>query len=79
MISYLQGTLADIQKPGNHKIIVILDVNQIGYELQVPARQLSLLPPQGDNVKLFVIYKLKKINGPYLGSGSGKSETFSDS
>jgi Holliday junction DNA helicase RuvA len=42
MISYLKGVLADLQKPGNHKIIVTLDVNQVGYDLQVvPARQLA--------------------------------------
>jgi len=53
MISYLKGILADVQKPGNHKIIVTLEVNQVGYELQVPARQLANLPPQGETVQLF--------------------------
>lgn len=53
MISYLKGILAEVQKPGNHKIIVTLEVNQIGYELQVPARQLANLPPQGETVQLF--------------------------
>ncbi|MBE9138728.1 Holliday junction branch migration protein RuvA [Nodosilinea sp. LEGE 07088] len=53
MISYLKGVLADLQKPGNHKIIVTLDVNQIGYDMQVPARQLSLLPSLGEVVQLF--------------------------
>jgi Holliday junction DNA helicase RuvA len=53
MISYLKGVLADLQKPGNHKIIITLDVNQIGYDMQVPARQLSLLPPLGEVVQLF--------------------------
>lgn len=53
MISYLKGLLVDVQKPGNHKIIVTLEVNQIGYELQVAARQLSTLPPLGESVQLF--------------------------
>ena len=53
MISYLKGILAEVQKPGNHKIIVTLEVNQIGYELQVPARQLATLPPQGETTQLF--------------------------
>jgi len=53
MISYLKGVLADLQKPGNHKIIVTLDVNQVGYDLQVPARQLASLPPIGDAIQLF--------------------------
>ncbi|MGF1571396.1 MAG: Holliday junction branch migration protein RuvA [Nodosilinea sp.] len=53
MISYLKGILADIQKPGNHKIIVTLEVNQVGYDLQVAARQLSHLPVLGESVQLF--------------------------
>jgi Holliday junction DNA helicase RuvA len=69
MISYLQGTLADIHKPGNHKIIVILDVNQIGYELQVPARQLALLPPQGEAVKLFCHLQVKEDQWVLFGFG----------
>ncbi|HIK44460.1 MAG TPA: Holliday junction branch migration protein RuvA [Leptolyngbyaceae cyanobacterium M65_K2018_010] len=53
MISYLKGVLADIHKPGNHKIIVTLEVNQVGYELQVAARQLAQLPPLGEVVQLY--------------------------
>lgn len=53
MISYLKGILADVQKPGNHKIIVTLDVNQVGYDLQVAARQLANLPPVGEVMQLF--------------------------
>ena len=53
MISYLKGILADVQKPGNHKIIVTLEVNHIGYELQVAARQWANLPPLGETVQLF--------------------------
>jgi Holliday junction DNA helicase RuvA len=53
MISYLKGVLADVQKPGNHKIIVTLDVNQVGYDLQVAARQLASLPPVGEVIQLF--------------------------
>jgi holliday junction DNA helicase RuvA len=53
MISYLKGLLVGLQKPGNHKILVTLDVNQVGYDLQVPARQLTLLPPFGEVVQLF--------------------------
>lgn len=53
MISYLKGILADVQKPGSHKIIVTLEVNHIGYELQVAARQLASLPPLGETVQLY--------------------------
>lgn len=53
MISYLKGTLAQVQKPGGHKIIVTLEVNHIGYDLQVPARQLAALSAEGEAVQLF--------------------------
>ncbi|QQE66763.1 Holliday junction branch migration protein RuvA [Leptolyngbya sp. BL0902] len=53
MISYLKGILAEVHKPGNHKIIVTLEVSHIGYELQVPARQLSTLPILGETTQLF--------------------------
>jgi holliday junction DNA helicase RuvA len=38
MISYLKGTAIQIQTPTNTKSILVLEVNQIGYELQVPQR-----------------------------------------
>lgn len=40
MISYLKGTVATIQKGSGNRVTLILDVNQIGYEIQV-TRQLS--------------------------------------
>lgn len=38
MISYLKGTAIQIQTPTNTRSILVLEVNQIGYELQVPQR-----------------------------------------
>ncbi len=38
MISYLKGTLASIQKSTGNRVTLILEVNQIGYELQIPRR-----------------------------------------
>jgi holliday junction DNA helicase RuvA len=38
MISYLKGTAIQIQTPTNNRAILVLEVNQIGYELQVPQR-----------------------------------------
>jgi holliday junction DNA helicase RuvA len=40
MISYLKGTAIHIQTPSNNKTILVLEVNQIGYELQVPQRMI---------------------------------------
>jgi holliday junction DNA helicase RuvA len=38
MISYLKGTAIQIQTPTSTKTILVLEVNQVGYELQVPQR-----------------------------------------
>jgi holliday junction DNA helicase RuvA len=40
MISYLKGIAIQIQTPANNKTILILEVDRIGYELQVPQRMI---------------------------------------
>jgi holliday junction DNA helicase RuvA len=40
MISYLKGIAIQIQTPTSTKTILILDVNQVGYELQIPQRMI---------------------------------------
>ena len=59
MISYLKGTLVDIQKLGNHRVILTLDVNQVGYDLQVTSRLMSDLPPLGDSVQIFTYVQIR--------------------
>ncbi|HSF75737.1 MAG TPA: OB-fold domain-containing protein, partial [Microcoleus sp.] len=43
MISYLKGTVADIAK-GSNRVILTLEVNQIGYEIQILPRVTGQLP-----------------------------------
>ncbi len=38
MLSYLKGTVAHIQKSTGNRVTLILEVNQIGYEVQIPGR-----------------------------------------
>jgi holliday junction DNA helicase RuvA len=38
MISYLKGIAIHIQTPTSNRAILVLEVNQVGYELQVPQR-----------------------------------------
>jgi Holliday junction DNA helicase RuvA len=38
MISYLKGQVIDIVKNTSNRLILILEVNQIGYEIQIPSR-----------------------------------------
>ena len=59
MISYLKGTLIDIQKLSNHRVIVTLDVNQVGYDLQVASRLLPELPPLGESVQIFCYFQFR--------------------
>jgi holliday junction DNA helicase RuvA len=40
MISYLKGTAIQIQTPTTNRAILVLEVNQVGYELQVPQRMM---------------------------------------
>lgn len=59
MISYLKGTLVDIQKLGGHRVILTLDVNQMGYDLQVTSRLVSELPPLGESVQVFSHFQIR--------------------
>ncbi|HEY9887202.1 MAG TPA: Holliday junction branch migration protein RuvA [Candidatus Obscuribacterales bacterium] len=53
MLSYLKGTLADIQKPGGHRVLITVEVNQVGYDLQITSRFLSDLPALGEPLQVF--------------------------
>jgi holliday junction DNA helicase RuvA len=53
MISYLKGIVAGIQKVSNTRIILTLEVNQIGYALQVAPRLIQQLPAKGEMVQVF--------------------------
>ena len=50
MISYLKGTVASIQKNSGNRVTLILEVNQIGYELQIPRRLSQELPAASEEV-----------------------------
>lgn len=70
MFSYFKGILTDVQKPGNHKIILTLEVNQIGYEMQAIARLLPDLPPIGENVQIFCHFQLREDQMTLFGFGT---------
>ncbi len=50
MISYLKGVVADVQKMSNTKTILVLEVQGVGYEIQVPGS--STFSRQGE-VQIF--------------------------
>ncbi|MDX2098721.1 MAG: Holliday junction branch migration protein RuvA [Leptolyngbyaceae cyanobacterium bins.59] len=59
MISYLKGTIAGIQRLSNNRVILTLDVNQIGYDLQIPQRMLQELPGLGEIAQLFTHLQIR--------------------
>jgi len=60
MISYLKGILTDINCLGGHRVLITLEVNQVGYDLQVTARLRSDLPAMGELVQVFSHLQLRE-------------------
>ena len=61
MISYLKGTVASIQKSTGSRVTLILDVNQIGYELQIPRRLTQeLQAASGEIVQVFTHLQIRE-------------------
>ena len=60
MIGYLKGTIAAIYTPSANRAILSLDVNQVGYDLQVAPRLASSLGQVGDQVQVFTHLQLRE-------------------
>lgn len=61
MISYLKGKVASIAKNTGNRVTLILEVNQIGYELQIP-RRLSheVQAASGELVQVFTHLQIRE-------------------
>jgi Holliday junction DNA helicase RuvA len=59
MLSYLKGTLADIQKQGGNRVWITVEVGQVGYDTQVTPRTLATLPPLGEPMQVFCHLQMK--------------------
>lgn len=59
MINYLKGTVADIAK-GSNRVILILEVQGIGYEIQILPRVIGQLPPAGEIAQIFTHQQVKE-------------------
>ena len=61
MINYLKGKAVEIVKSTSNRFIVILEVNQIGYEVQIPSRLARQLPV-GDSepVQIFTHLQIRE-------------------
>lgn len=60
MINYLKGTVIDVNRGQNNRVNLILEVNHIGYELQVPPQMIQYLPPQGHSVQVFTHLQIRE-------------------
>ncbi|KYC37795.1 Holliday junction ATP-dependent DNA helicase RuvA [Scytonema hofmannii PCC 7110] len=77
MISYLKGIVAAIQNNGAHRHILTLEVNGMGYDLQVPSRLAKQLPEIGGEVQIFTHYQIREEVPMLYGFGSpGERDVF---
>lgn len=61
MISFLKGTVAGIVKSTGNRVTLILEVNQVGYELQITRRLSQELPaPSGEVVQVFTHLQIRE-------------------
>lgn len=60
MISFLKGTVANIQKSTGNRVTLILEVNKIGYELQIPRRLSQELQAAGEIVQIFTHLQIRE-------------------
>jgi Holliday junction DNA helicase RuvA len=69
MISYLKGTVASIQKSSSNRVILILEVNSCGYEMQIPARLAAQLT-NDEQVQVFTHLQMREEQPLLYGFGS---------
>ncbi|MBO3461955.1 Holliday junction branch migration protein RuvA [Aetokthonos hydrillicola Thurmond2011] len=60
MISYLKGIIAGIQSNSGNRNVLTIEVNGLGYDLQVPARLVKQLPDSGGEVQIFTHYQIRE-------------------
>jgi holliday junction DNA helicase RuvA len=60
MIGYLKGTVAGIQKLSSSRVILTLDVNQVGYDLQIAPRLVPQLPTVGEPLQVFTHLQVRE-------------------
>jgi Holliday junction DNA helicase RuvA len=53
MLSYLKGSLIYSQKSPNNRVVITVEVNGMGYDVQITSRHWQQLPPFGDITQVF--------------------------
>jgi holliday junction DNA helicase RuvA len=59
MLSYLIGKVIHTQRLQNNRVQLILEVNSLGYDLQITSRHLLQLPAYGDSTHIFTHLNVK--------------------
>lgn len=70
MISYLKGTVASITKSSSNRVILTLEVNSCGYDLQITARLMQQLPPVGETAQVFTHLQIREEQPLLYGFGT---------
>ncbi|MCU0526876.1 MAG: Holliday junction branch migration protein RuvA [Elainella sp. Prado103] len=70
MISYLKGIVAAIHKPTSGRVILTLEVNQVGYDLQITPRLLQQIPAIGETIQIFTHQQVRDDQMVLFGFGS---------
>lgn len=71
MINYLRGQAIEVLKTPNNRLILILDVNQIGYEIQIPSRlALDIGNDNNDSCQIFTHLLLREEQPLLYGFGT---------
>lgn len=59
MISYLKGTVVDVRKGSAHRVTLILEVNRVGYEVQILPRITQELK-MGEEMQIFTHQQVRE-------------------
>jgi holliday junction DNA helicase RuvA len=70
MIGYLKGTIAYILKNSSNRVTLTLEVNQIGYDLQIVPRLLQQLPDVGEETQIFTHLHVREDQMTLFGFGA---------
>jgi holliday junction DNA helicase RuvA len=60
MIGYLKGNIASLQRSSSPRSFITLDVNNVGYDIQVPTRLLQKFPGVGETIKVFTHLQVRE-------------------
>jgi Holliday junction resolvasome RuvABC DNA-binding subunit len=67
MINYLKGQCISVGKNFQNRMMLILEVNQTGYEIQIPSSFAhSLTPDTQEMIQILPIFMSEKINNNFL-------------